>query len=1513
MKKSLAIILTMMMLLSILPMSVFAEGVNATKLIVDSADAFPGDTFNVDVKVQNNPGIVSANINVAFDENLTLVGATKGDVFPADMSYIPPRQLSTTGRISSSCNFAWSGTDIAAKDIKDGTMVTLTFEVSENAQIGDEYSITVSARKSDIVDKDAQAVEIQPAIGKVSIIDYKPGDVNDDGEITMMDTLLINRYIVDGCKYDPNGYAIKLNENAADVNDDDAITMLDVLLINRYIVDDCKYVPAPDGYGVELKHKTQKCLHTFEAFEANEATCTEDGNIAYWHCTKCGKYFADENGATVIMLSDTVILAKGHTPVIDPYEAPTETTPGLTEGSHCEICKIVLVPQDLIPVPEAKTYNIVYHLWDNDTDYLKEIDLDNSANPTSKDCSKALRLQPIPDENLGFNFLYWYQKGDDKATTIIDANTMDEDDTIHLYAKWEKVNYKIQFDSDLVPVEADTYTVDETKVLPTPTLDGYIFTGWSDSEGEIIRRIPQGETGKKVYTANWMSERNQAWTNKVIDEPIIFEDEENKQIIFAYEVGEIRNVPVQVIHDFGKINGSGVSKTVTKEFTKKVSSTEMTNYTSTVSKATTESFGWALSNGWSDQTTVNSEWCKENGITEEEAKEICTNDTNGWYVSNGSSGYDTTTTYGSTDTRDLKTTTKNTKTYNNKNTQTRQDFSSEVDVSTTEKISISNTTEAHVGVDIEGVGSAGGSNSTTIEGSIEAKQELSLQYSNGKTVDKKTGKDVDNGSGTDSGTITKTGSDNVHNSSWNSESGTSASHSVTETESVMRAVSQKTSEKTGYGESYIKNGNEQSSENIANQTSSSDSYGGSVTFATEESEKVTETYSTQNTVSGFHRWVNASTAHVFAAVGYDIATSSYYVFNYTIMDDKTFEYEDYSYNDSNYEDHQSGVITFDIPNDIEDYVKDRVLGSGGLEFSRAGLVTAYSGKDDFVIIPEYAVINGPAGNSVVKVAGIDSKAFSNRDDIVGIELSDFITEIPNNAFVNCSELQYITAKNFTKIGSNAFTGCSKLTYASINDTVTQIGENAFVGVTDLAVNAANKDIVELALNSGAKNIMVKVADDCDNLENTTLTVPSSVKTVIFDGSAKSFKDVYFNSDADRTIIRNSEFISTGITPIKISSPDVSLQEIKVSAPGIAMAFTDSEAKVSLFGESFIASANENALLCKGLELNKIESNLNSQLHVSGNILVCDTARIIVSNGYLNETNGNIIAINDAQFEKYLKGTIKVNFNANDGNVSETEKMAFYGSEIGTLPVPTRDYYRFDGWYSEDGRRYNDDTIVYSVTDLTLVAHWIQNDVKEEWVHASQLPSGAEVTDRKWTYNLREYTSNGASWLDGWTKYDTQRTGWGSTQGPVYGDPNNGSRNVWSESYVSGYGTKHTWHFHKFGYSPLDYSYSVAGGGRTEYHVYLNYMPSTTGQRPVDKSGSTYRWFAEGTGSWAAVYFVNDYDETNYDDPRYSTRWYYQEPVYTYYYYRDLSKEATSNPTGQSNVSNVQEWVRYREK
>ena len=88
--------------------------------------------------------------------------------------------------------------------------------------------------------------------------------------------------------------------------------------------------------------------HIPVADSAVAATCTETGLTAGSHCSVCH----------VVLVAQNTIQATGHTEVVDVAVAATCTEPGLTVGKHCSVCHAVLVAQDTIPASHTEVVDV---------------------------------------------------------------------------------------------------------------------------------------------------------------------------------------------------------------------------------------------------------------------------------------------------------------------------------------------------------------------------------------------------------------------------------------------------------------------------------------------------------------------------------------------------------------------------------------------------------------------------------------------------------------------------------------------------------------------------------------------------------------------------------------------------------------------------------------------------------------------------------------------------------------------------------------------------------------------------------------------------------------------------------------------------------------------------------------------------------------------------------------------------------------------------------------------------
>ena len=344
------------------------------------------------------------------------------------------------------------------------------------------------------------------------------------------------------------------------------------------------FITAFDIYG----SSQPECQHPdLTEIEAKEASCTENGNIAYWRCNDCSKYFADANGYEEISPEDTVIPSDGHTyssqwssdDVYHWYAATCEHSDEISQkqkhtlnaNNTCTVCQ--------------RQVTEIYHT-------ITYMNLKGAQAPALTQYAEKTGVASLPVISAeGYRFLGWYTAptGGVQVKSIPIGSTVDYE----LWALWETVEYTITYNCGRgknAAGNAATYTVEDTVVLEAATLQNYTFAGWYDEGGSLVTQIEEGTTGNLKLKASWVTNRNRAHPISEIENPIYDAEmfaSEGDEYAFIYYLGYIENVP------FGWI-GQPYNHEGATDHTVQYSTSESTanSISKTTETATTNTRGW---------------------------------------------------------------------------------------------------------------------------------------------------------------------------------------------------------------------------------------------------------------------------------------------------------------------------------------------------------------------------------------------------------------------------------------------------------------------------------------------------------------------------------------------------------------------------------------------------------------------------------------------------------------------------------------------------------------------------------------------------------------------------------------------------------------------------------------------------------------------------------------------------------------------------------------------------------
>ena len=167
MKKIFALLLTVALLCTSIPF--VASAATAGTVTVESAQASAGETVSVSAVVSNNPGIVSMDLTLTYDqtrlelvsvtnEKFLTVGEQTAEVTLSENLTVYPQKV------------IMNGGSLPQNVTANGKLLTFTFKVREDAPLGDAF---VALDSTDIINVDVEQVPFTFVDGTVSVVEKK--------------------------------------------------------------------------------------------------------------------------------------------------------------------------------------------------------------------------------------------------------------------------------------------------------------------------------------------------------------------------------------------------------------------------------------------------------------------------------------------------------------------------------------------------------------------------------------------------------------------------------------------------------------------------------------------------------------------------------------------------------------------------------------------------------------------------------------------------------------------------------------------------------------------------------------------------------------------------------------------------------------------------------------------------------------------------------------------------------------------------------------------------------------------------------------------------------------------------------------------------------------------------------------------------------------------------------------------------------------------------------------------
>ncbi len=198
------------------------SAVSSASFVLSAPKASAGQTVDVTVSLERNPGLAGFNMQVVYDPDVLTPTAVR----TGSLLSVGSLTSSLEDETASGLRVTWaSGEDVTG----DGTAFTVTFRVADAASGTTQLALSYSA--ADVCNAEKEEVTFRTAPLTLELLGSLSGDVNLDGKVSMKDIVLLAQHL--------NGLVVLSDQQrqAADLYPDGAVNVKDLVALEQLLTD----------------------------------------------------------------------------------------------------------------------------------------------------------------------------------------------------------------------------------------------------------------------------------------------------------------------------------------------------------------------------------------------------------------------------------------------------------------------------------------------------------------------------------------------------------------------------------------------------------------------------------------------------------------------------------------------------------------------------------------------------------------------------------------------------------------------------------------------------------------------------------------------------------------------------------------------------------------------------------------------------------------------------------------------------------------------------------------------------------------------------------------------------------------------------------------------------------------------------------------------------------------------------------------------------------------------------